>query len=296
MSISNHDLRRTIVPLIGTLALAMAIPSATALAAPSVPAAPARGLVTGVMTMESSVPGLALTSSFANSDGTYTATWESSAGIGTEVQATAPAGTKVTLTQDTTDGVASEVTVTPPPLGKGGAQPMGQPPVLNAWCTDLYMDKVNGKYQAHEHFCDTQYKVVDKGGGDWYILDKMFGTSSNGQDGNYWLWSSYGGDSYPSGNTMVQWAPTGSFHPSACKSYTASLTYGGFSVSVPATYCPNTMDIYTGTLGGQGIEEFWHGCVWPGSVGFNPIDTVHNPPSASYNATLHAYMHLTHLC
>src|SRR5262249_59777331 len=101
-------------------------------------------------------------------------------------------------------------------------------------------------------------------GGDWHLVDKITGSSSVAGGALLPLYSSYGGDSYASGNTMVQWAPTGSYHPSSCQTYTASLTYGAASVTAPATFCPDRMDIYTGNLGGEGIEEFWHGCMLPG--------------------------------
>ncbi len=293
------------LPRLALLLLVVAVPllSATTLlrARGAAAHASAAAVVTGPMTMITSVPGVALTSSVANVDGTYTLTWDASAAGGTEVQATGPAGTTVSLSLTTTNTgeITGALDVTPPAVDKTLAMfqaaqgTLVQPLQVAHACATL---SVAGGI-ATEYYCDLQTLRINNGGGDWYLSDEMEATTTLKKNPFYALYSSYVGDSYHSGNTMVQWQPNRTYNEGNCTNTTLGFSYQGVSISRTFTFCPTRVDPGINALGGPGIEEFWHGPV-SGiingvSIGMSPIDLMHSPPAASAAFTVHAYIHLT---
>jgi hypothetical protein len=283
-------------------------------------AAPVNASHAPSMSITSNVSDIALKASIDHHDGSMTAKW--SAPTGESVTVTGRFGAKVNLTERTTSTSGKElfVEVTTPEIDKTNTaavnammdayktgkrsvekdatntgidaaqvSDVGVASIYDSWCVDVSLNSGAAK----EHFCDIRTKVQDNGGGDWYMGDEMTGTTSwhSGQA----LFSSYGGDAYSSGNTMVKWNPAGTINPGSCSSNTQQVTYNGFSISSTSTVCPDRIDPYTNNLGGAGIEEFWHGCS-AGSVGLNPVDVVHSPPSASVSATLKGYIHTEWTC
>jgi len=287
------------VPLVSATTLLRAR-GAAAHAAAAAQSGAVAGVVPGPMTMITSVPGVALTSSVANVDGTYTLTWDASAAGGTEVQATGPAGTTVSLSLTTTDTgeITGALDVTPPPVDKTLAMfqaaqgTLAQPLQVASACGTL---SVAGGI-AKEYYCNIQTLEINNGGGDWYLSDEMTATTTL-KKSFYSLYSTYVGDSYHSGNTMVRWQPTRTYTEDHCTDTTLGYSYQGVSISRTFTFCPTRVDPGINALGGPGIEEFWHGPIsgiFNGiSIGMSPLDLMHSPPAASAQFVVHAYIHLT---
>jgi len=287
--------------------VAVAIPADAAGRAPS-------------MTIESNVPGLALKTSIDHHDGSMTAKW--AAPTGESITVTGRPGARVKLSARTTPTGGQEVfsevvipeidktdtaavnammdayrtgkrSVTKDAINTGidpaQADNISIQSYYDSWCVDVSL----GSGAATEHFCDIRTKIQDNGGGDWYMGDEMTGTTSwhSGRA----LFSSYGGDAYSANNVVVKWAPSGTINPGSCGSNTQQVSYNGFSISSTSQVCPDSIDPYTNNLGGAGIEEFWHGCS-AGSIGFNPVDVIHSPPSVSVGATLKGYIHTEWTC
>jgi hypothetical protein len=273
--------------------------------------------------MSASIPKMALQASVDHGDGSVTSTW--SAPTGEAVTVTGRPGATVKAEKKATGRQGAEMTVevTLPPIDKNSdamskaiasfasgrrsvkrdAAHTGIPesevstntvhtmdaPIFDSWCTDYRLDDHHA-----EHFCDIRRKVQDNGGGDWYLGDEMTGTTTN--TGGWHLYSSYGGIVYPAGNEMVLWKPNQTIYPSACGKDTQKISYNGVELSTEATVCPDKIDPIPSGFGGPGIEVFWHGCADQQSIGFDPIDIVHNPPGKSTQATLKAYVHTEAFC
>lgn len=112
---------------------------------------------------------------------------------------------------------------------------------------------------------------------DWYFGNEMTGT---GHDDTGSLTAFFGSDHYDVGNTVVQYAPNATLHPSACETQTYGLSYNGFTWSSTATICPDSVDPMIGSSK-PGFGSKWRGRVKNTYVGINPVDLVHNPPNAS---------------
>ncbi|MDT4990625.1 MAG: hypothetical protein QOH97_517 [Actinoplanes sp.] len=289
------------------------VDTAAAAAAPTRPAM-SMNMVTGIK-------GMALKSIVDHGDGSMTAKWAAPAGEAVTVTGTPGATVSATQATTPTGGEEMYFEVTMPPIDKTDAAAVAaataafktgkrsvlrdaantgiatsevaslaaaSAPIYDSWCVDVKLDN-----EHKEHFCDVREKVQDNGGGDWYMGDEMSGSVQ--RTGYEWLYSSYGGVAYPSGNTMPKWAPTGELHPSACGENTAKVGYQGVELSSTTTICPDKIDPLTNNLGGSGLEEFWHGCD-DGTIGLNPVDVIHSPPSASLSAKLKGYIHMEQYC
>lgn len=321
-----HRGKERIVNRIGKAStLAKWLVAGGATAALSIPFAVAHATTAPTATLfgiESTVPGMALQSAVDNKDGSATVTW--AAPTGEHVTVTGRPGATVKVSGTAGEGPGElTIRVTPAPLDKSDSKAVaeafndfasgrrsvyrdalrvgmteaeaatiahGKPgsmhvatggDIINSVCVDGSGD--GGR--AHIHFCDVQ-SVVQRNGSDWYVGDEMTGTA---QDTLHNLFTTIGANIYGGGNTLVKWSPSGRINPSACASNTASVSWNGFSLSSTANACPDFIDPRVNPYG-PGFGEYWHGFTHA-AVGLNPVDVVHNPPSASPWASLHWYLH-----
>lgn len=263
----------------------------------------------GLFTLVTATPGMVLQQSVLNPDGTATARWR--APDGTSVSVNGMPGATVRLRSVPGKHGSVSVEVSSRAINKNNAAEVakqlsafkggrrsiyadalrtGMSPaqasstsrsvtasasIFNSLCINLNADIHSGKAFATEHFCDVQY-LDQASGGNWYLSDSMSGT---GRD-TYWnLYQEKGTNYYGSGNSVVNWNPTGKVDRGSCGNVTFSVAYAGVSVSSTADLCPNYIDPWLNAKG-PGFGEIWYGSTHD-YVGLNPVDVIHDPPGAS---------------
>jgi hypothetical protein len=288
------------------LALAgLALPGSAIAASAPAAHAPARGLFTLVTASH----GMVLQKSVLNPDGTATARWRAPDGTSISVNGMPGATVRLRSVPGKHGGVTVEVHSRA--INKNNAAAVakqlsafagghrsiytdalrtGMSPaqarsttrdvttrasIYNSFCINLKADIHSGVAYATEHFCDVQY-LDQANGGNWYLSDSMSGT---GRD-TYWsLYQEKGANYYGSGNSVINWNPTGKVSRGSCGNVTFSVAYSGFSVSSTADLCPSYIDPWLNPKG-PGFGEIWYGSTHD-YVGLNPVDVIHDPPSAS---------------
>jgi len=118
--------------------------------------------------------------------------------------------------------------------------------IINSWCVNTSGDGGT----AWGHGCITQ-KMMQQNGGDWYIGDSITGSGNdnNGATGNSLTGLQVRND-YPSGNTVVQYNPSGTITRGSCSNFNPGLSWNGISVSASATICPsNEQPAFNGNTG-----------------------------------------------
>lgn len=92
------------------------------------------------------------------------------------------------------------------------------------------------------------------------------------------------------GNRIFQWRPAAEVDRGSCSTYTASLGYGGATVSSSEDVCPHKLEPETSSkFDAFGTE--WFGCAQGDGVeGAPSVDTDQNGPGAYYPATVNVYI------
>jgi hypothetical protein len=129
--------------------------------------------------------------------------------------------------------------------------------------------------------CVIQTGIQTPASGNWYLGDQITatGTSSSKYDFSWLTWMS-GWTTYGSGNTEVSWNPTGYEPQSNCGTMTASVDFGGISLSQPLDVCPDGFGPTSGLNGGR-----WTGCSYT-AEGAPAVNVEHSPPDASAAVTI----------
>jgi hypothetical protein len=134
--------------------------------------------------------------------------------------------------------------------------------------------------------CDTQALVQDLGGGNWYVSDEVTGSGVDFSGTNH-LEAVAGYVNYGSGNSIVQYAPTGSVSFTSCgQSKTFSVSFAGQSFSSTTTDCPGTLNPY-GLPSSTKFGSIFQTCDSGNQVdGVASDDVVHNPPYTAVSPDL----------
>ncbi|HEX6500215.1 MAG TPA: hypothetical protein VF054_14470 [Micromonosporaceae bacterium] len=155
--------------------------------------------------------------------------------------------------------------------------------IYDSWCVDTTGDSG----YAWGHGCVVQ-KIIQMNGGDWYLGDQISGTANDqsGFNTGNSLEAFRVRDDYPSGNTVVQYNPTGTVSTGSCTTFTPSLTYDGVTVSASANLCAdNEQPSFNGSIG-YGAK--WNGCDgFEQDEGVSAVSVIHSPSGASVSATLY---------
>ncbi|MGC9670962.1 hypothetical protein ACNTMW_30995 [Planosporangium sp. 12N6] len=168
--------------------------------------------------------------------------------------------------------------------------------ILDSWCVDVSGDVKDGKAYAWGHGCNVR-KVMQMNGADWYVGDQISGTAND--TGNFTTGHALTNfrlrNDWDSGNTVVQYSPTGVVNTSSCGTFNPSLTFDKVTVSASSQLCAdNLQPTFNGSFG---FGAKWNGCnAFNYNQGVAAVDVVHSPPSASLGATLYATIWWASLC
>jgi hypothetical protein len=169
-------------------------------------------------------------------------------------------------------------------LRRGSSATVSPGQIYNSGCVDV----AGNSNQTHGHACIVQKLMQDNGGGDWYVGDEI---TSSGWGTDYW-WKLSGlqaWDQFGANNTIVQYSPQSTQHPSACGTVTFSLAYNGIGVSASSNVCPDRLD--PKFWGSTGFGTNWTGCAPVNYVESAPgVDVDHNPWNASQYASINVYI------
>jgi hypothetical protein len=298
--------RRSTVVVSGVVALAL---MAAAFSAGRVAAAPAASFkfVTDVV-------GMSLKAQASHADGTVTAEWSSSAG--SKVVVSGVPGATVTVHGYEGSSGYMGVDVAYPPVSKelageavGSYAAAGRSvyqDALRVGFSDAAARGIANGLQPNSYqsacvstsgpggystgrFCNVS-NIVSQNAGDWYLADEGTGTAHDSATApGTGLLSFLGYTYYGANNVLVKWAPAGTINPSACRSDTEQISYGGVSWSSSSTICPDRIDPSVNP-NGPSFGEFWHGFTHD-YVGLDPVDIMHSPANATANFNVHVYIH-----
>jgi hypothetical protein len=177
------------------------------------------------------------------------------------------------------------------PQTTAGAVPMTTTGPGQLWarnCIDVNFDGAHG----HMHGCDDQYRVwVDpNNGANWYMQNRFVATATMHDSAVINPDEVTGlrfGVHYPANNMMYNWAPITMRPQGICGQKSLSVTVKYFTIDSSKPECPEAWGAYDVT--NQTFTTKWDGKgngPHDGSRGTHGVDSVHNPPSGSWNRTL----------